>query len=680
MKKNHIIIALVALVVAGVIAGGAFFFLKGQKSYSAEDVLPAEPIVYLKFDNIAERIERTTNTKLWNDLSRLDYKGAAAQLGVPAGSADEFEKNLKTAFSQENVAVLKMLFGQEAAVAVYPGQDVKMTVSTPAEAIKLFTELAGNVSFVTRVGPQVQAAESMSKFFGQFVKDLALKTVAYKGREIGLISSKDGSVTIGYVRFKDLIVFGFGEKAARSAVDVVSRSRRGLSQDPRFLERRKGGLENADSFGSVRLDSIYKLIKEQLEELAQKDKADLPPAYAQKLNEQYEQAQGIEDLVFSSVSGETVSARADIYFDPGRLHPDMKPFYTCGPEENRSEKFVPWDAIFYQWTTCLDLAALYGQYKRELNLQAEAAGQPQVFEQMIGAYETNLGLSIENDILPALGREFGIYLTDVETAGSFPVPKLAAFVQITSRDRISNIITKLLALQPGLKFEEEQYNGETIKFIPMPLADSFKLSYTFIDNYFLLAASVEVLKESLDAYKDLNKSLSINSSYHLTRSRAGTKLNSVLFVQADRAFGEADEVLDWSRRMIRQNAEQRRAFLAGSQKNLEDLKSKRAALEAEAQRLQTELSRTADAGLLDGLQQTIDANQKELAAARDREQQLSDMIRDYEAKAPPKPADEALIDSFFKPLLKALTNIKFLSTVTINREGRLESFSFWKLE
>src|SRR3989338_6804320 len=113
--------------------------------------------------------------------------------------------------------------------------------------------MAGNVSFVTRVGPKVQAAEALAKLFGQFNADFSVKAVKYKGKEINLISSKGGSVTIGYIRFGDLIVFGIGEKAGRSAIDTVGRAQKSLSQDKGFTEREENSFEKADSFVFVRL-------------------------------------------------------------------------------------------------------------------------------------------------------------------------------------------------------------------------------------------------------------------------------------------------------------------------------------------------------------------------------------------------------------------------------------------
>lgn len=677
MKKVYIIIA--AIFAAVVVAGAAFFvFSKSKKAYAVEEVLAEGPMAYLYLSKLTERVERFAATKFWQDLKAIDYPSAAGTVGF-AEQAQNVQKSLQTAFSSENVEFLKALFGQEVAVAIYSDDNFKNLKT--ADPLQSITELASNLSFVTRLGPKMQAAESLSRFFAQFDKDLRTQTTSYQGQDIQLISSKDGKITIGYVRFGDLLIFGLGEKAARSAIDTVSGKKKALKSDAIYAERKKAALADADSLGFVRLETIYNLLREQINQLAG-TQGPASTVRLQQLEEQFKQTQGIESVVFSSSSGDMINGKANLYFDPNRLHPDMRALYTCAPIENRSEKFVPWDAMFYQWGNCLDFTALYSQYKKEIDAQAQAVGKPPIFDQMIGAYENMLGLSVTKDILPALGKEFGMYLTDINATGNFPIPKLVAFVEITDEKKIVAIINQLLTLQPGLRFEEEQYNGTSIHYISIPIADQFKFGYTFIGNYFLLTSNTDILKDSLDAFNNPGKSVTINSAYQHLSTQAGKRLNSVFFLKFDSILQKVSALLDWSLRATQQSLEQRQAFLTGSQKNLADLKTKETDLNAKisAQETQFATAQAAADPSAESIKTQIDALKQELAANRDRQANLQEMIKSYETKAPAPPVNEQMMTGVIKPLFKVFSNIKTLSSAMINREGSIESVTFFKME
>ncbi len=148
--------------------------------------------------------------------------------------------------------------------------------------------------------------------------------------------------------------------------------------------------------------------------------------------------------------------------------------------------------------------------------------------------------------------------------------------------------------------------------------------------------------------------------------------------------------MDWSNMMAKQNAEQSKAFLAGSKKNLEDIKTKEVSQEQEVKNLQTKLAQVPqqadgvtlsdDAAMAANLKKQIDATQKELAANRDKEKELTRMISQYEARAPKLEDNQEVTDQFIKPLLGALSNLKFFVTTSVNHDGVFASSSYLKME
>ncbi len=232
--------------------------------------------------------------------------------------------------------------------------------------------------------------------------------------------------------------------------------------------------------------------------------------------------------------------------------------------------------------------------------------------------------------------------------------------------------------------EEETYGQQLIRFIPVPFVNSLTLSYTFADNYLLLASNIDILKASLDAFKNPDKSITINSAL---RSALGSK-NSLFFVEFDRLMGKAGELVDWSTKMAQQAKVQRQAFITGSQKNLDGIKASNEELNTQLitkkknlLQFETTVDPTADlSSQKETLKKDIETAQKEIAANEERAKNLSKQIKDYEARAPKEDADAQMAQEFLKPLLQALSNIKYFVTSTNNGDGVLESTTQLKVE
>ncbi len=680
MKK--IIVGVVGIML---LAGGVAFFLffkQSDKPVVIESVLPAQPIFYMRVANLSARIEKFTMTKLFQDLKDIDYKKLAGILNVPPQDLDEVQQKFNNLFTAENQRMLNALFGREIALAFYNADNLKdLQANSSTETQKVITEIAGNFFIVTRVSADVVAAEAVLKLAGQFSKDLKTETKHYNGKDITLISPKDSTLALAYVRFNDILVMGLGEKAAQSAIDVLSKKKQSLIIDKDFIKRAASFDANVDTVGYLDVKTVYALVQEHLGQLA---KAPQSAMYANQLTEQLKQTQGLETLVFTNQTGDVLTAEANLYFDKDKLDPAMSAFYGCPADDNRSANFVPWDALFYEWSNCLDFPLMWNQYKQQVAMQGKASGKPLDLDQMIGVYEKMLGLSMDGEILPVLGKEFGLYSTDVDFTGNFPVPKLVAFLQVTSREKMTALINKLLALQPNLSPVEEMYNEQVIRYIPIPLADNFQIGYTFIDNYFLLASNVDILKASLDAAKNPDKSILINASL----PSAASKKNSLFYIQLDRLFAKASQLIEWSVKMANESKFQRNAFITGSQKNLDDIKKKDQDLSATIAKKKISLAQitampqpTVETdSQKEVLEKELAGAQKELAANQERAKEISAQMEAYANKTPKDDENLLKMEQIAKPTLKALSNIRYFSTVNINGSGVLQSTIHLKID
>lgn len=680
MKKKVVFGIFVVLLF---IAGGFFFFpKKPAKAAVLESFLPVRPIFYLRVNDLGLRVEKLMSTKMANQIKNLDYKEIAALMGFGSSEVDTARDKLSGIFSPESQKIFKALLGREFVLAVYTDNDAKgFQAQSPQDARKVIMELAQNVFIATRVSPDFAFVETFLKFAGQSAKDFKTTTTRYNGRDINTIASQDGSVTVSYVRFKDVMIIGAGEKAAKSAVDVFAKKQKSLVFDEEFLSRRKSLSAESDTIGFLDVSRIHEIGKQQINEMI---KASPSEANARQLKDSLKQTEGLQHLVLDALTGNIWTGKAELYFDKVKLDPSMQSFYTCAPQKNRSLKFVPANTFFYQWNSCWDFPLLWSQYKDQVALQSQLQGRPFDVEQFIGSYEKMVGLSVENDIFPALGKEFGIYLTDVDVSGNFPLPKLVVFMQITQREKVTALIEKLMALDPNLRLQDETYAGQLIRYIPIPLSDNFNVGYTFVDNYLLLASDIDILKFSLDAAENPAVSIAANSAF----GPAVTDNNSVFYIQVDRLMSELTSLLDWGLKISAQTKVQRQAFLSGSQKNIDGIKERNEVLNAQIKTKQQNLSLLPDSAdpaseialQKEKLQKEIESDQKEIVVNQERSKKLSQQMEDYRAQTPAEDQQVKLGESFVKPFLSALSNIRYFLTYTINGDGVLKSMMYLKVE
>lgn len=657
------------------IAAGTFVFInsrQSQKTFAVESLLPAQPAFYMRLSQLSERMDNFSKTKLFRDLKSIDYKKASATLGIQTAALAKVEEVWNNAFTDENLKIFKSLFGNEVALAIYT-DDLK---NIKAGDDKSFEEIFSNIYIVTRLSPEIAAAETVSKFLGKFNKDLKVVTERYNGKDINLLESADGKFTLGYVRFNNIVVMGVGKKAAQSAIDVVAKKQKALDTDEGYLKRLKVAYDGTKTFGYFNIKTFYPLLTEEIAQLAKSEKESA--IYQAQLEEQLKQIQGLEALVFSSKPGDVVTFKADLLYDKAALSPDVKAYYTCAPQENQSAKFVPGDALTYQWNSCLDFSQIWKQYKEQVAMQGKAIGQEIDVNKAIGVYEKMIGVSLEGDVLPVLGKEFGLYFTDLDLKTSVPLPKIVFFIETTGRAGADALINKLLALQPNLAFEEEKYRDTVIRYIPIPITEGLALSTTYVGNTLLLASGVDVLKSSVDAMKAPNQSMSMNATL---RSYEGPQ-NSVFFIQVDRFLQKTETLVDWVGQSAKQNQVQRQAFLTGSQKNIDTIRTRNEELKTQITAKQDQVAKLSSAPFdpvadpaaqAEALKKEIDQAQNELAANQEKEKNLAEQIAFYETKAPKAEDNQQAVDEFVKPLLKALENIKTFMVTTVNGDGVLGS-------
>lgn len=686
MKK--IIIVILCL---GVIGAGIGIYLHMQKKgESIEAILPGDALLYVHLNDVEENLATISSMPLWKVIAGIDYDSLIKKSSLNPQQM-MFINLIRGQFSEVlDNPLAKRMFGREVAFALFLPQVDVATLAQDMKALnpQVIEKLFSGLFLVTRIDPDLQFAEFISRFFKQYGANVSQGMSEYKGETIRTITLTDIGVKFGAVRLNDLLVMGIGETVARTVVDVVKGDKRSLAQDPRFLKAQAAVLDPSGMDGFVNLEVILQTIKNQTEKIlnamgGQEQDLQVRTQWQDGLAK----VSGFKTFAFSSQLTPLMKFNGYVFFNPEEFDPDYAPLYTCPAGPNETIGFVPREVLGYQWSNCFKLDHYWRQIKKELARTEAPASK-------IGEFETKIGLSVEGDILPTFGDEIGGYLSDIQIGGLFPIPKFLFFIEIKNKAKAEQMLARVKE-QPFAMLQEENHRGVNLKYIALPLGADVQPSYCFLKNYLLIASSRQLIKNSIDASGNSALSLSAHPEFKEINAGLTEKNRSVTFIRVSQVIDRIKGVLGWSNQWVSAQERKAQAFRMGSEKPLEEAKD-------DVERKGDELKEIRDSIILledeiwnlEGKggdvtdQQTelgewknqFDTKRDELTAARERREQLEGIVQASNESAPDPALRQLYLDKVIYPLLDGLKTIKSYGLSTTLSGDAFESSAVLKLE
>src|SRR6185503_2185024 len=184
----------------------------------------------------------------------------------------------------------------------------------------------------------------------------------------------------------------------------------------------------------------------------------------EQINASLKAVKGFKSFVLSGKMEPLVELKLNMVMDGANMSPELSYLYTCAPSVNKTLKFIPSGVLGYQWSSCLMLEQYWNQLMKEITREPPNPNDavPSPLEEL-QKFESMIGLSVERDILPAIGDEIGGYLADVQMEGMFPIPKFLFFLEVKDKNKIEKLLS-LLTKNPMLMLQQEEYAGTEIKY------------------------------------------------------------------------------------------------------------------------------------------------------------------------------------------------------------------------
>jgi len=685
MKKTVLIIICV-LIIIGV--GVGIYFKKKAPVNAINAVLPKEAALYIHMNEVERNLGTLTSLPLWDGIKSINYDLF-------------FEKNVFNAqqkkfirFIQHDLSeglthpVVRKLFGNEVALAAYlPERDLDSIFYEMKVNPGALQELLSGVFIITRIDPEMQFVEFISRFIDQFGSDVIRGETEYKGEIVHTINNPRIGLKFGFVRLDDLLVIGVGEGPARKSIDVFKRDLDSLEQDVQFKKVREG--ESGSSAVQIyfNFQTVYEVFKQQAEILAAKIPDGMGGNSAKiQLDASLEKFQGLQGADFTLYLKPKVKFDFNLTFDPAQLSSAFAPIYTCPPTRNETVHFIPKNVLGYQWGNCLKLEHHWVQLQKEL-LRADKP------EFNMADFEAKLGFKVREDIIEAFGDEFGGYLSDIEVNGIFPFPKLLLFVEVKDVAKVNHLMSKLTE-NPLILPQEKTVNGISIKYFALPFGESIRPGFCFLNNYLLIASSEQLLSESIQALNNSSKSITADSAFKEIDIGFSEPSRNIQFVRVGNLIEKSKKVIEWSRQWMSARNKKTEAFKVGSEKPLKELEerlvkdeAKMEALNNRIAKLEDEIwsleSKEEDAGSqkreLQGVKNQVTSLESEIASDYERKARLLEILGQYEG-AKDQANRQVYFDEIIYPALEGIKSVETFGMRATVEDDRALSTGVFKME
>lgn len=573
------------LILIVIVAGGLLFVFKvtyqPKKVIQIESIIPEETVNYLYSYNLAGKINDFYNSPFCRKISELSLYKKFAESEI---------KKLET-----KIAVLSEIFKNDTALATFSSRVVLPKMENEQITVELSKFL-----FLTRIGPKA----NIKKMIGDFYLAFAVKEKAGYSKHRGITITNyalpekiKGTIPVlGYALLGDVIVLSNSNELIKKSIDLFrGKSKNSLLNEETFQDitgNRKEAGKEVLLWGYTNYKSHYReFLSETAKGYFQEEDFSLEKGIQfGKLRDFIKNFMEISKGMFTFLaydeSREGFVWETYQFFDKSK---DKQHFLDTfiSPEGGSKNIFgmIPSDIIGYfafsgnltsNWKYLKNIMSVAGgieEGKKE-KIMFSAAQKIPDFSGILKIAESFLGVNIEKDILPLLGKTFGGVFADIEEisfdlledqshsvkAFSYPVPALSFFIETKdsgAAQEFINIIThkvipsvsnffkekmeKLGNEMTGqfsektdiLKLSSESYEGTGINVLSVqdfPIA----LNCFVLDRYAVISSSLGFTEKVIRVHNGRHDSLANYFNSKFGDDRIFTSNSYILFFDFDR--------------------------------------------------------------------------------------------------------------------------------------------------
>jgi len=560
MKKW--LLAVVAVVVIAVVAVVGLKMMKAPKKAVISETLPQEVAFYYSIQNVETIWKNVKTSNFWKELTGLKLLQEAQ---ISTGIQDlqkQFKDNIGIDLTEAN---FMKLAGTQLVIAVIPGKEQ----TAPPKILLLFE------------GKNRQDLQSITNPIIEKIKKddpTKIEETDYKKEKIVHIKAASADQPeIYFFLANNILTVGVGDTLTQvqEVADLSSgQSKTSLASTENF--KKLSGFVGANTNVAATFYMDFAKMKSYFSGLT------IPGTEGAQAQVNSVGLDSINYIGGWTEIKDGLVTKLYIYPNTSALSPEMKKMWETKPEIAKTLSFTPEKTLLYIGATTIDLPALWNLW--QTNLKTQAPDQAQTILNALLGFEKDWGVNIASDVLASLGGEVALIFSDINTEGFIPVPKLGLAVKVNNKDKIEKTITDLTkknndkaaaeaakvaepttkstqektaeatasetetapSLRFQINFKEEDYDGQKIKTIQLPLVGAgIAPGYTYIDDYLVIGATAKTLQEMIDIKKGKGKSILQDSTYAKLASVVPKENNQSTFINMERLMDVATGISGW---------------------------------------------------------------------------------------------------------------------------------------
>jgi len=600
-----------------------------------ERVLPSHPLVFARLTHVEEHIHQIISSDFGKNIAAIDLPDVLNRNHFSPKDIKDFQRWQKDLVGFWGNPLTKRFLGKESAFSVYR-QDHSY-----------------QVYMVFRLTLSTRIAEGLAQLSHQWGDDVSVRQQRYQGRVINHVLFKKQGVGLAYVRIRDLLIVipeTWGD--LKVVIDIYQHKNGSLQQDPAFNFVRRNAYPSGDGLVYVNLNLFSKLWRGEM------DSRLTPLGY---------QTSAFPVYGLSYMPGVVSKYKMLIGLDQKYLPTGMRKVFSCPALANDSLKFVPVNAIAYNWGACYDFEQAWVSLKKRLEEYPELAQGIDKFKHRLENY---FQINIKSEVLPVLGHEIGGYLTDVDMQGTYPFPRLLLFVKIQDRPTAEHLLDKLTQ-NPSMMLYSEEYKDVKIHYISLPLGANMDPGYGFLGDYLLLATSRQLIKRSIDAYHDALRSIVSDDMMDQFSLTDDQKFHSMTLMKTAELSRRAQDFLGWVDKYLSGQVSMAAAYKQDGDNKKHELDQAIAERSAELALAQKKLTKLKTAslsvvpfddpeslnGAIENLNREENTMRDDIANYTEQKEDLSRLLDNYALGAQSAKLTMYNMENVVSPVLKSLESI-----------------------
>ena len=522
MKK-----VIIFIVVLGLVAIGTSYLLKpAHKEVKPAKLLPADTLLMVEVVNLEKSINGFKSGKLGQKLNEIDLTGVMQNLEVPIKAIEEYEKTKSAVLSTLDSMLFKELFGQETVLAILP---LKIDCLTP-EGLK---KALGSLVLISRPKSSTELVEFVSQIL---TKNLKFQTEVYAGYEIKSFEL-DYDITVHYSLADGLLVATLDRQAIITCLDLRKNQQPSLDQNEYYQNlRSKLASSGTKTF-------VYNNTKKMYESILNISRLIIKEEEFSDTERSLAAFKGLKAIGYASYDdgSDLLQNRTLVMIDKKGLEPVYAKAYFTKPGENKTLQFVPDNTLVYYWANNLYLKSFWDIYFENQYLNDEEK------KSMKTSLEKESGVSID-EVFQAFGNQFGLILTDINTGGLFPIPKLTFFVEIANQDTAAKLMDSA-AQKSGMVLQKEEFNDIKINYIMLPFGNDAQPAYAFFNGFCIVSINHQLIKDIISTYKN-GDNITTDKDFLAVNKGLTDKNNNIMFVKFDQLIDKIKKLIILGRNMI----------------------------------------------------------------------------------------------------------------------------------